>query len=91
VSEDVYLHVINKHIYHKKKGRAVVAYSFNPSTCEAEAGGFLSLRPAWSTGQPGLHKETLSQNQTKQKNQNKQKTKRKERKEKRKKKPKKGW
>jgi hypothetical protein len=35
----------------------------NASTREAEAGGFLSLRPAWSTervpGQPGLHRETL--------------------------------
>jgi hypothetical protein len=27
----------------------VVAHAFNPSTWEAEAGGFLSLRPAWST------------------------------------------
>jgi hypothetical protein len=27
----------------------VVAYAFNPSTWEAEAGGFLSSRPAWST------------------------------------------
>jgi hypothetical protein len=27
----------------------VVAHVFNPSTWEAEAGGFLSLRPAWST------------------------------------------
>jgi hypothetical protein len=27
----------------------VVAYAFNPSTQEAEAGEFLSLRPAWST------------------------------------------
>jgi hypothetical protein len=52
----------------------VVAHAFNPSTWEAEAGGFLSLRPAWSTeqvpGQPGLHRETLSgknkkQNETK--------------------------
>jgi hypothetical protein len=38
--------------------------AFNPSTWEAEAGGFLSSRPAWSTervpGQPGLHRETLS-------------------------------
>jgi hypothetical protein len=24
-------------------------HAFNPSTQEAEAGGFLSLRPAWST------------------------------------------
>jgi hypothetical protein len=40
-----------------------VAHAFNPSTREAEAGGFLSSRPAWSTewvpGQPGLHRETL--------------------------------
>jgi DNA replication protein DnaD len=28
---------------------AVVAHTFNPSTWEAEAGGFLSSRPAWST------------------------------------------
>jgi hypothetical protein len=27
----------------------VVAHTFNPSTWEAEAGEFLSLRPAWST------------------------------------------
>jgi hypothetical protein len=52
---------------------AVVAHAFNPSTWEAEAGGFLSLRPAWFTGlvpgQPGLRRETLSrkQNKTKQK------------------------
>jgi hypothetical protein len=31
----------------KKPG--VVAHAFNPSTREAEAGGFLSSRPAWST------------------------------------------
>jgi hypothetical protein len=28
---------------------AGVAHTFNPSTWEAEAGGFLSLRPAWPT------------------------------------------
>jgi hypothetical protein len=43
----------------------MVAHAFNPGTQEAEAGGFLSLRPAWSTkwvpGQPGLHRETLFQ------------------------------
>ena len=37
--------------------QAVVAHAFKPSTWEAEAGGFLILRPAWSTewapGQPG--------------------------------------
>jgi major histocompatibility complex class I len=27
----------------------VVAHAFNPSTWEAEAGGLLSSRPAWST------------------------------------------
>jgi hypothetical protein len=26
----------------------MVAYAFNPGTWEAEAGRFLSLRPAWS-------------------------------------------
>jgi hypothetical protein len=30
-----------------KKDQAVVAHTFNPSTWKAEAGGFLSLRPAW--------------------------------------------
>jgi hypothetical protein len=29
--------------------QAVIAHTFNPSTWEAEAGGFLSSRPAWST------------------------------------------
>jgi hypothetical protein len=29
-----------------QKSRAVVTHTFNPSTCEAEAGGFLSSRPA---------------------------------------------
>jgi hypothetical protein len=41
-----------------------VVHAFNSSTREAEAGGFLSSRPAWSTkwapGQPGLYRETLS-------------------------------
>jgi hypothetical protein len=51
---------------------AVVAHAFNPSTREAEAGGFLSSRLTWSTkgipGQPGLQRETLSRkNKTKQK------------------------
>jgi hypothetical protein len=32
-----------------KISRAVVVHDFNPSTWEAEAGGFLSSRPAWST------------------------------------------
>jgi hypothetical protein len=48
-----------------------MAHAFNPSTWEAEAGGFLSSRPAWSTewvpGQPGLYRETLSHKKTKPK------------------------
>jgi hypothetical protein len=48
---------------------AVVVHAINPSTWEAEAGGFLSLRPAWSTecvpGQPGLYRETLSRGRKK--------------------------
>jgi hypothetical protein len=42
----------------------MMAYAFSPNTWEAEAGGLLSSRPAWSTewvpGQPGLYRETLS-------------------------------
>jgi hypothetical protein len=53
-------------------GQGVVAHAFNPSIQEAEAGGFLSLRPAWSTKwgprQPGLYKETLSKKKKKTKN-----------------------
>jgi hypothetical protein len=49
----------------------VVAHAFNPSTWEAEAGEFLSSRPAWSTecvpGHPGLHRKTLSRKTNKQK------------------------
>jgi hypothetical protein len=52
-------------------GGLLVVHGFNPSTWEAGAGGFVSFRPAWSTewvpGQPGLHRETLSQNQKKKK------------------------
>ena len=40
-----------------------MAQAFNPSTWEAEAGWFPSLRTAWSIkwvpGQPGLYRETL--------------------------------
>jgi hypothetical protein len=38
-----------KTLKNKVKGRVVVAHTFDPSTWEAEAGGFLSSRPAWST------------------------------------------
>jgi hypothetical protein len=33
----------------KIPSQALVAHTFNPSTWEAEAGGFLSSKPAWST------------------------------------------
>jgi hypothetical protein len=79
VSEDsysvlTYYYIYNTYIYAYiciylfKKSQAVVVHAFNPSTWEAEAGGFLSLRPAWSTervpGQPGLYRETLSRKKT---------------------------
>jgi hypothetical protein len=53
----------------------VVAHAFNtPSTWEAEAGGFLSSRPAWSTqwvpGQPRLCRETVSKIHTQKTNSN---------------------
>jgi hypothetical protein len=55
-----------KKIFKKIKEKpSVVAHAFNPFTREAEAGGFLSSRPAWCTewvpGQPGLYRETISQ------------------------------
>jgi hypothetical protein len=34
---------------HKKIWPGMVVHAFNPSTREAEAGGSLSSRPAWST------------------------------------------
>jgi hypothetical protein len=39
----------NNSIKIKVCSRAVVAHTFNTSTWEAEAGRFLSSRPAWST------------------------------------------
>ena len=49
-------------VFKKKPG--VVAHTFNHRLQEAEAGRFLSSRPAWSTKwvpeQPEIHRETLS-------------------------------
>jgi hypothetical protein len=44
-------HPMRMQVTGKKAGHswAVVVHAFNPSTWKAEAGGFLSLRPAWST------------------------------------------
>jgi hypothetical protein len=71
------------YILRKISEPGVVVHAFNPSTQEAEAGRFLSSRPAWSTkwvtGQPGLYRETLSQktkqNKTKQNRTKQNKTK----------------
>ena len=47
-----------------------MTHAFSPSTWEAEAGRSLGSRLAWSTdrvlGQPGLHRETLSQEKQQQ-------------------------
>jgi hypothetical protein len=68
------------------KSQAVVAHAFNPITWEAEAGRFLSSRPAWSTewvpGQPGLYRETLSPKTKKKGKKERKKRKEKKRKEK---------
>ena len=60
----------------------MVVHTFNPSSWEAEAGGFLSSRPAWSTkwvlGQPELYRETLSRKTKKKKTKKKQKQKQKQ-------------
>jgi hypothetical protein len=50
----------------------VVAHAFNASTREAEAGGFLSSEAGLVykvsvPGQPGLHRETLSQKKKRKK------------------------
>jgi hypothetical protein len=53
-----------------------VAHTFNITIQEAEAGGSVSSRLAWSTeqvlGQPGLHRETLTQKKKKKKKPNHQ-------------------
>jgi hypothetical protein len=55
----------------------MVVHAFETSTWEAEAGGFLSSSPAWSTelvpGQPGLHRKTLSRKKKKRKKKEKEK------------------
>jgi hypothetical protein len=41
--------IIINYILKELNKPGVVAHAFNPSTWEAEAGRFLSSRPAWST------------------------------------------
>ncbi|XP_052582302.1 uncharacterized protein LOC128102520 [Peromyscus californicus insignis] len=55
----------------------MVMHAFSPGTQEAEAGGSLSLRPAYRSseqipGQQGLHRETLSQKNKQTKNKREQ-------------------
>jgi hypothetical protein len=73
--------------FHHRQGKFCINFTEAPgsegthiihSTQDTEAGGSLSWRPVWSTGQvsgqPGLHRETLSQEKKKQANKtNKQK------------------
>jgi hypothetical protein len=49
VVDDLKVNHSDFHIRSLAVSWAVVAHTFNPSTWEAEAGGFLSWRPAWST------------------------------------------
>jgi hypothetical protein len=48
------------------RSRVVVAQAFNPSTWEAEAGGFLSSRTARATEKPCLEKKTKTKQTNKQ-------------------------
>ena len=64
--------------------QAMVAYVFNPSIWESEAGRSLSSRPAWSrrassrTGTKAIQRNSVSKNKNKKKTKtNKQKTKQK--------------
>jgi hypothetical protein len=74
----IYMNICEEKIIHTKLiiKPGMVAQAFNPRTREAEAGRFLSSRPAWSTkwvpGQPGLHRETLSRKIKTNKQTNKQ-------------------
>jgi hypothetical protein len=63
------------------RSRAVVAHAFNPSTQEAEAGRFLSSRPAWSTKLSSRTARATQRNPvSKNKQTNKQKKKKKKKK-----------
>jgi hypothetical protein len=57
--------------------REVVAHAFNPSTWEAEAGGFLSSRPAWDYRVSSRTARTAQRNPVSNKQTNKQTNKKK--------------
>jgi hypothetical protein len=61
LSSELYISALSKLNGNKSH---MVAHTFHPSTQEAEAGGSLSSRSAWSTewvlGQPGQHRATMS-------------------------------
>jgi hypothetical protein len=66
---------IHKIIFFKRtKKPGVVAHAFNPSTRKAEAGGFLSSRPAWSRTARAIQRNPVlknkKQNKTKQQTNN---------------------
>jgi hypothetical protein len=67
-------YLLNHGLFKSLLQPGVVAHTFNLSTREAEAGGFPSLRLAWSTkwvpGQPGLNRNPVSKNKNKNKNKN---------------------
>ena len=50
----------------------MVVHTFNPSTQEAEAGEFLSSRPAWSTAR-AIQRNPVSKNQKEKKKKKKRK------------------
>jgi hypothetical protein len=61
--------LVDAYLKKKKMIQTVVVHAFNPSTWEAEVGGFLSSRSTESVpGQPGLDRETLPQKTNKQTN-----------------------
>jgi hypothetical protein len=64
---------------------AVVAHTFNSSTWEAEAGRFLSSRPAWSTARATQRNPVSTKKKKKKKKNQRKKKKERERKEGRKK------
>jgi hypothetical protein len=71
-------HYINASFKKQLFCQAVVVHAFNPSTREAEAGGFLSSRPAWSRVSSrtarAIQRNPVSKKQTNKTNQpNKQK------------------